>query len=186
MQPKQSVIAGARRALDFGRLAVYKTLELVHSRFDTQSQLSAWVDDVVQSAQHAKRFIVGKTYDAARTFANSCKEEELQISSKSTIVATDFMVAQEIQMQLKSEDIILKAERSAPDLGIDRGILSAGKPRTAQRQVEAARQVQKAFKFSRLGRRTRAAASVVVSRGACAKAAYSDAVFGAAPSHVLA
>ena len=73
----------------------------------------------------------------------------------------------------------------APDLGIDRGSVSCGKPRGRKRKEDAFRQAGRALKFGRVGRFGRSVAKTLICRGAIPTFSYSDAVYGSPPSAVL-
>ena len=46
LQPTRSIVAGARRAVDFSRCVLYALLEDVANRFEPTVISSTWVDDV--------------------------------------------------------------------------------------------------------------------------------------------
>ena len=69
LQPTRSIVAGARRAVDFSRCVLYALLKDVANRFEPAVISSSWVDDVTQRAEGTRRVVVATLLAAGTTFA---------------------------------------------------------------------------------------------------------------------
>ena len=147
--------------MDCARLALHKVLEDTFNKHQ-RCTLRSWVDDVMQAVQSSRESAVSLIKKAAITFAEGCSRDRLKISSKSTVISTDYDAAKEVVNALRSEGIKIKSARTAADLGIDRGS-SRLRPKAAARKASAWSQVRKAAVLARFNTRTRLAARALVT-----------------------
>ncbi|CAK0818201.1 unnamed protein product [Prorocentrum cordatum] len=116
--PGRSTCAGARRGVDFGRVALCAVLEKVSAKYE-QVYARSRVDDVTTRMEGAA-----------------------DQSTKSALIGGDMDVAREVALKLHSRNITVRVESQAPDLGIDRGRSIAGdKGKHDKRTAQADRQV---------------------------------------------
>ncbi|CAK0856487.1 unnamed protein product, partial [Prorocentrum cordatum] len=183
--PDRSICAGARRGIDFGRVALYAVLERVSTKYE-QVRVRSWVDDVTTRMEGSKKEVIKQLTGAGVEFAAGVKKSKLTLSTKSALIGNDMDVVKEVALKLRARMITVKVRSQAPDLGIDRGhSIAGGKGKHARRVAHADRQVARTLKMARSGRRARGGARAVVQRGSLPRAAYSCKVFGMAPSTVL-
>ncbi|CAK0808313.1 unnamed protein product [Prorocentrum cordatum] len=183
--PDRSICAGARRGIDFGRVALYAVLERVSTTYE-QVRVRSWVDDVTTRMEGSKKEVIKQLTGAGVEFAAGVKKSKLTLPTKSALIGNDMDVVKEVALKLRARMVTVKVRSQAPDLGIDRGHSTAGgKGKHARRVAHADRQVARTLKMARSGRRARGGARAVVQRGSLPRAAYSCKVFGMAPSTAL-
>ncbi|CAK0891739.1 unnamed protein product, partial [Prorocentrum cordatum] len=184
ISPDRSICAGARRDIDFGRVALYATLEQACAKYQ-QVYVRSWVDDVTTRMEGSRREVIKQLTGAGVGFAAGPRKARLTLSSKPTLIGNDMDVVKEVAPRLRSRNIAVKVKGQAPDLGIDRGhSIGGGKGKHTKRAAHANRQVAKPLNMARSGGRARGGARQVVQRGALPRAAYACKVFGMAPSTV--
>ena len=185
VQPTRSLVAGARRAVDFSRCILYALMEELSNRFLPAVVTSTWVDDVVQRAEGLRRQVVATLLSAGRTFAEGVEGLGLTLASKSAVVATSFDIAKELQQKFLAMGISVKAKNVTADLGVDRGTVVGGRPKLAKRRKIAASRLQRVYKVARLSKCTKALAKKLLFTGIGPQRTYAAGVFGVAPSVVL-
>ncbi|CAK0821719.1 unnamed protein product, partial [Prorocentrum cordatum] len=140
--PDRSICAGARRGIDFGRVALYTVLEKVSTKYE-QVYVRSWVNDVTTRMEGSKREVVRQLASAGVDFAAGVKRARLTLPTKSALIGNDMDVVKKVALKLHSRSITVKVKSQAPDLGIDRGhSIAGGKGRHAKRTAHADRQVE--------------------------------------------
>ena len=115
------------------RCVLYGALEAACNRWDPRGiETKSWVDDVNQRKEGDFK-MVRHTLVAARVCLGRLLEaEDLTLSKKTAAIATDWALAQAIARDLRIKGIQVQAKVTAPDLGIDRGLVRKERPKQAQ------------------------------------------------------
>ncbi|CAK0907611.1 unnamed protein product [Prorocentrum cordatum] len=150
ISPDRSICAGARRGIDFGRVALCATLEQACAKYQ-QVHVRSWAGDVTTRMEGSRREVIKQPTGAGVDFAAGARRARLTLSSKSTLIGNDMDVVKEVALRLRSRNIAVKVKGQAPDLGTDRGrSIGGGKGKRAKRAAHADRQVAKALKMHAL------------------------------------
>ncbi|CAK0885715.1 unnamed protein product, partial [Prorocentrum cordatum] len=105
----RSICAGARRGIDFGRVALYAVLEKVSTKYE-QVYVRSWVHDVTTRMKGSRREVVRQLANAGVDFAAGVKKARLTMSTKSALIGNDMDVAKEVALKLHSRNITAKVK----------------------------------------------------------------------------
>ena len=184
-QPSRSLVAGARRAVDFSRCILYSLMEDITQRFLPAVVTNTWVDDVVQRSEGLRRQVVATLLSAGATFSRGVDALGLQLASKSAVISTSVDVARELQRRFLAMGISVQAKNVTADLGVDRGTVVGGRPKEAKRRRVAAKRLQRVLRIARFSGRAKALGKNLIFTGIVSQRSYAAGVFGVAPSVVL-
>ena len=110
-----SILAGC---VSLTRALLYDVLDDMH-RSCSPITLRTWVDDCFQLHTGPKAYVLEHAFASAQRFALLIANKGLRISCKSTITASSQDIADDLQGKLAACGLVLKAEASAKDLGVD-------------------------------------------------------------------
>ncbi|CAK0878051.1 unnamed protein product, partial [Prorocentrum cordatum] len=137
--PDRWICAGARRGIDFGRVALYAVLKKVSAKF-WRAHVRSRAGDVTARMECSRKEVARQLSSAGAGFASGAKRAKPTLSTKSALTGNDSDVGNEVARRLQSRNIAAKVKHQAPDLGIDRvRSIAGGEGARAKRAAHADR-----------------------------------------------
>ena len=183
--PLQSVVAGTRSGGNFARCFLQKPMRELIAASNSIVSTRAWVDDVVQRAEHTRRVVVDSLVHSGSAFVRGIAALGLRVASKSAVIALDPDIGREIVGRLNAIGIHVAYADTVADLGVDRGcIVGNGRPRRKVRFDAAVRRYGRCQRLAKLSPLARSVAQKLARTGAAPQDEWTDPVHGAAPTVV--
>ena len=184
LHPTRSVVAGSARGTSLAKVYMHQVLQRAHEAVPTCG-LWTFVDDTTARLEGSRRAVVEGLRDLSQIFEQGFVEERgLTISTKTTVLASDAELAEELRSSLATPAMPVTKALKAVDLGCG----------TAVGRQRACRKTAARFRAGRLRtakiRRVRQRAALTMeakglwASGALPQAAYGAQVMGLAPWRV--
>ena len=138
----RSILAGCKYSIGFARSIVYQIMEQMHKGIGPQrsivgqqscepeTSLKQYIDDIAQVTRGKDRAkVVKEAAEVAEELHKRITGQRLKVSDKTTVVASDNKMGQEVQHILELKGMHISCDTNVVDLGMD---TVAGKCRIAK------------------------------------------------------
>ena len=183
IHPTRSVVAGSCLGVPLAKLFLFPILDRTHRQVKV-CRLWSYIDDTVSRAEGTAECVTLAVQASARVLSEGLREARLDISDKTTVLATSSQLRARISQALTRDGVPHVTDVSAVDLGCD---TTVGKSRILRRAKARLDKASKRFRRIRRLRRSAKLSKIsqsLWSMGALPQAVYGHQIYGVSPSSI--